>query len=139
MPTAREEWVKIASDKTLAKRLALNMLHNEWEGETMPQVTSANALPDARIFLDRVLKAEKGLRITFKNKKKAESFRFRCYTVRLRELERNKKVYKDPEYGQTHWDTISLYLELNDKDETCTLVARHDDFISGSLDIEEIP
>ena len=103
----------------------------------MPQALSANALPDARVFLDRVLEAEKGLRITFENKKKAESFRFRCYTVRLRELERNKKIYKDSEYGQTHWDSISLYLEPND-DGTCTIAARHDGFIDGSLDIKEI-
>lgn len=103
----------------------------------MPQVISANALPDARIFLDRVLEAKKGLRITFEDKKKAESFRFRCYTVRRRELERNQRIYNDPEYKQTHWDSISMYLEDND-DGTCTLIARHDDFISGSLDIEEI-
>ena len=103
----------------------------------MPQVLSADALPNARIFLDRVLEAEKGLEITFENKKKAESFRFRCYTVRLRELERTRKVYKDPELKQTHWDKISLYIEPND-DGTCNLVARHDSFISGSLDIKEI-
>ena len=103
----------------------------------MPQPVSANALPSARVFLDRVLKAKKGLRINFESKKKAESFRFRCYTVKLRELDRNKKIYKDQDYSQTHWDPISLYLEPND-DGTCALVARHDDFISGSLDIEEI-
>ena len=103
----------------------------------MPQALSANALPSSRVFLDRVLKAEKGLRITFSNKKKAESFRYRCYTVRRRELERNRKIYKDPEHEQTHWDSISMYLELNE-DGTCVLVARHDDFIAGSLDIEEI-
>ena len=103
----------------------------------MPQPISANALPSARVFLDRVLEAKKGLRITFENKKKARSFSFRCYTVRLRELERNKRIYKDSEYTQTHWDSISLYLEPND-DGTCALVARHDAFISGSLDIEDI-
>ena len=103
----------------------------------MPQPISANALPDARVFLDRVLEAKKGLRITFDDEKKAASFRFRCYTVKRRELERNQKIYKDQEHIQTHWDSISMYLESN-KDGTCTLVARHDDFISGSLDIEDI-
>lgn len=103
----------------------------------MPQALSADALPDARVFLDRVLEAEKGLEITFENKKKAESFRFRCYTVRRRELERTRKVYKDQELKQTHWDSISFYIEPNE-DGTCDLVARHDDFVSGSLNIREI-
>ena len=103
----------------------------------MSQVVSANALPDARVFLDSVLEAKKGLRITFGSKNKAEAFRFRCYTVRRRELERNKRVYNDPDHKQTHWDSISLYLEPN-KDGTCALSARHDDFIKGSLGIEEI-
>ena len=103
----------------------------------MPQPKSANALADARIFLDRVLEAKKGLTITFDDKNAAKAFRFRCYTVRRRELERNQKVYKDPEHRQTHWDSISLYLEPNE-DGTCTLSARHDDFISGLLNIKEI-
>ncbi len=30
MTTAMKEWAKVESDKTLAKRLASNMLHNEW-------------------------------------------------------------------------------------------------------------
>jgi len=103
----------------------------------MPQVKSANALPHVRVFLDRALEAKKGLRITFESKKRAEGFRFRCYTVRRRELERNQKIYGDPEHRQTHWDPLVFYLEPNE-DGTCTLVARHDDFIDGSLDIKEI-
>lgn len=103
----------------------------------MPQVISASGLPHVRVFLDRVLEAKKGLKIKFESKKRAEGFRFRCYTVRLRELERNRKIYNDPEHRQTHWDEISFYIEPND-DGTCYFVARHDDFIAGSLDIEEI-
>ena len=103
----------------------------------MPQPVSANSLPHARAFLDRALEAKKGLRVTFENKKKAEGFRFRCYTVRRRELERNQKIYNDPEHRQTHWDQLVFYLEMHENG-TCDLVARHDDFIDGSLDIKEI-
>ena len=103
----------------------------------MPQPISASALADARVFLDRVLEAKKGLKINFGDENKAKTFRFRCYTVRRRELERNQKIYNDPDHRQTHWDSISFYIEPN-KDGTYNLVARHDDHIDGSLDIEEI-
>lgn len=105
----------------------------------MPQPKSANALPDARSFLNNVLKAEKGLKITFPDKKKATVFRFRCYTCRDRERQRNRRIYKDvdPEHNQTIWDAISLYLELQ-KDGTCKVVARHDDEIDSAIIVEEI-
>lgn len=103
----------------------------------MPQVISANALPNVRAFLDNVLEAKKGLKIKFESQKRAEGFRFRCYTVKRRELERNQKIYNNPDHTQTQWDSISFYLEPNE-DGTCFFVARHDDFIAGSLDIEEI-
>lgn len=105
----------------------------------MSQPLSANALPDARAFLNRVLKAKKGLKITFPSYEKAFSFRMRCYTAKSRELARNKKVYgeKDPDYNQTIWDEISLYLERQ-KNGTCKLVGRHDEDIAGSMGVEEI-
>jgi len=105
----------------------------------MSQPLSANALPDARAFLNRVLKAKKGLKITFPSFEKAFAFRMRCYTVKSRELARNKKVYseKDPDYNQTIWDEISLYLEKQ-SDGTCKVSARHDENIAGALGIEEI-
>lgn len=40
--TAMEEWVKVASDKTLAKRLASNMLNNEWTRRKTVQMIDMN-------------------------------------------------------------------------------------------------
>ncbi len=42
MTTAMEEWIKLTSDETLAKRLASNMLHNEWTRRKLTQMIDMN-------------------------------------------------------------------------------------------------
>ena len=42
MTAAMEEWVKITLDKTRAKRLASNMLHNEWTGRKPTRMIDLN-------------------------------------------------------------------------------------------------
>lgn len=105
----------------------------------MPLPKSASAFPDARAFLNNANKEEKGLRVLFESQKAAIHFRFRCYTVRARELSRNKKVYTevDKEFAQTVWDSISLRLEPV-SDGTCWLIARHDEELVGVLEVESI-
>ena len=105
----------------------------------MPTPKSASAYPDGRSFLNKTIKEEKGLKVLFESKKAAEAFRFRCYTVRARELARNRKAYSevDAEFTQTVWDNVTMKLELVN-DGTCWLIARHDDELIGALKVESI-
>lgn len=111
---------------------------------------SEEASPDARAFLDRVLAAPKGSKITFGkldqgwkacptcgaanvNRNAAWSFRQRCFNLRSRDRAINSRVYQpgDPLYGRSQYDTITLQI-FDEPDGRCSIIG-----VTGLESIEQ--
>lgn len=96
------------------------------EENPMGVAKSEFGFPDCREFLNNAKDSEKGWSVTFKERGDAVAFRMRCYTVRRRELERNKKFYEEGEvmHDRTIWDGIVFIIK--EVEGGWNLLAMHD-------------
>lgn len=76
----------------------------------MPYASSINAYPDVRAALERALASPKGIKLSFKEKTDAISFRGRIHSFRYLERRENKKIYPEDHvlYSSTPYDPLMV-------------------------------
>lgn len=102
----------------------------------MGTASSSDAYPSARALLDKAISAKNGIKVTLPEYGQAVRMRHNCYTVRLREQERSKKIYSQdmPQYGRSVWDKISIRVLKGEEGKGILILNHSEEILDGIIE-----
>lgn len=98
----------------------------------------------AREIWEKAVETEKGLKITFSDRRAAERTRFALYRARNADKKMSRKIYTEgaPEYDASPWDVFRLTIEPvdpeNKKGHWNVCITKHDDAMDTPLAVEAL-